>query len=203
MNINEELKLPFNLQFFAEPGGEDGDDGGNEPETKTYTQEEVMALLQSETDKRVTAALKTQAKKYEKQLSLSKLDGAEREKAEKDSRIAELEEMLANMNKANNKSELKSVLGSRGLSAEFADIIEITDDIEESQAKIEVLDKLFKAAVKAEVEKRLAAAGGTPKGNPSLHSGEITKEQFRKMSIAEQAKLAKDRPELYDKLTQY
>ena len=50
-------------------------------ETKTYTQEEVLALLQSETDKRVNQALKTQAKKYEKQLSLSKLDGDEREKA--------------------------------------------------------------------------------------------------------------------------
>ena len=64
-------------------------------ETKTYTQEEVLALLQSETDKRVTAALKTQQKKFDKQLSLSKLDGDERAKAEKDSRIAELEEQLA------------------------------------------------------------------------------------------------------------
>lgn len=203
MLFNEESKvLPFNIQFFAEPAAEDGDEG-NEPETKTYTQEEVLALLQSETDKRVTAALKTQAKKYEKQLSLSKLDGAEREKAEKDNRIAELEEMLANMNKANNKSELKSVLSARGLSAEFADIIDITDDIEESQAKIEVLDKLFKAAVKAEVERRIAQTGGTPRGNSSANSGEITKEQFRKMTIAQQAQLAKDRPELYEKLSQY
>ncbi len=64
-------------------------------ETRTYTQDEVLALLQSETDKRVTAALKTQQKKYEKQLSLSKLDGDERAKAEKDNRIAELEEQLA------------------------------------------------------------------------------------------------------------
>ena len=53
-------------------------------ETKTYTQEEVLALIQSEADKRVTSALKKQQAKYEKQLSLSKLDGSEREKAEKD-----------------------------------------------------------------------------------------------------------------------
>lgn len=173
-------------------------------EAKTYTQEEVLALIQSESDKRVTAALKKAEAKYAKQLSLSKLDGAEREKAEKDDRIKELEEMLASMHKANNKSELKSVLGARGLSAEFADIIDITDDIEESQAKIDVLDKLFKAAVKAEVEKRLAASGGTPRGNTGgINNGEVTKEQFRKMSIAEQAKLAKDRPELYKQLTQY
>lgn len=64
-------------------------------EAKTYTQEEVLALLQSESDKRVSQALKTQAKKYEKQLSLSKLDGDERAKAEKDNYIAELEEWLA------------------------------------------------------------------------------------------------------------
>ena len=170
--------------------------------TKTYTQDEVLALLQSETDKRVSQALKTQAKKYEKQLSLSKLDGAEREKAEKDNRIAELEEMVAQMNRANNKSELKSVLSSRGLSAEFADLIDITEDIAESQAKIDALDKLFKAAVKAEVEKRLAASGGTPKGNTNFNTGgEITKEQFRKMGIAQQAKLAQDFPEIYKKLT--
>ena len=101
-------------------------------EVKTYTQDEVLALIQSEADKRVSQALKTQQKKYEKQLSLSKLDGDEREKAEKDNRIAELEEQLAKFEIERNKSELKSVLASRGLSAEFADIINITDDIEAS-----------------------------------------------------------------------
>lgn len=101
-------------------------------EVKTYTQDEVLALLQSETDKRVSQALKTQQKKYEKQLSLSKLDGEERAKAEKDNRIAELEEQLAQFQVERNKSELKSVLATRGLSAEFADIINITDDIEAS-----------------------------------------------------------------------
>jgi hypothetical protein len=33
-------------------------------EAKTYSQEEVLALLQSETDKRVNQALKKQQKKY-------------------------------------------------------------------------------------------------------------------------------------------
>lgn len=170
---------------------------------KTYTQEEVMALLQSETDKRVTAALKTQEKKFAKQLSLSKLDDDAREKAEKDARIQELEELLRERDISNNKSELKSVLSARGLSAEFADIITISEDLEESQTKIDTLDRLFKAAVKAEVERRLAAAGGTPKGNTSGNPGEITREQFRKMSIAEQNRLAKEYPEQYKRLTTF
>ena len=85
---------------------ETGVETTQEQEVKTYTQEEVLALLQSETDKRVTAALKTQQKKYEKQLSLSKLDGDERAKAEKDNRIAELEEQLAQFHIERNRSEL-------------------------------------------------------------------------------------------------
>ena len=166
-------------------------------EVKTYTQEEVLALLQSEADKRVTAALKKQQKHYEKQLSLSKLDGSEREKAEKDSRIAELEEQLAQFTIERNKSELKSVLSARGLSAEFADIILINDDIEESQTNIDKLDKLFKAAVKVEVEKRLA--GNAPKGNGSV-SAEPTKETAAKMSITERQKLYETNRDLYNKL---
>ena len=167
-------------------------------EVKTYTQDEVLALLQSETDKRVTAALKTQQKKYEKQLSLSKLDGDERAKAEKDNRIAELEEQLAQFHIERNRSELKSVLSSRGLSAEFADIIAINDVIEASQANIDKLDKLFKAAVKAEVEKRIA--GNAPRGNGANLPAEITKESAKKMSMAELAALEKTNPELFNKL---
>lgn len=165
--------------------------------TKTYTQEEVIALLQREGDRRVNQALAKQKKQYEKQISLSKLDGDEREKAEKDAKIQELEEKLSAFEQEKNRSELKSVLASRGLSAEFADIVLITNDLEESQANIDKLDKLFKAAVKAEVEKRLA--GNTPKGN-GVTPTELTREDAKKMSIQELNDLAVKQPELFNKL---
>lgn len=168
-----------------------------EQETKTYTAEEVAKLIQAEADRRTNQALAKQKKEYDKKLSLSKLDGDEREKAEKDNRIAELEEQLAKFQIEANKSELKSVLSSRGLSAEFADIINISDDIEESQANIDKLDKLFKAAVKAEVEKRLA--NNSPKGNTG-NNADLTKEQFKQMPLSEQSALYKTNPELYKKL---
>lgn len=166
-------------------------------ETKTYSQEEVLALLQAETDRRVTEALKKQQRKHDKELSLSKLDGDEREKAEKDNRIAELEEKLVQYEIEKNRSELKSVLATRGLSAEFADIIVINDDIQASQANIDKLDKLFKDAVKSEVEKRLA--GNAPKGNGSS-SVEITKESAKKLSLAEMNELATKDPDKFNKL---
>ena len=168
-------------------------------EVKTYTQEEVLKLLQSETDKRVTEALKTQAKKHEREMSLSKLDDNAREKAEKDNRIAELEERLAQYEVEKNKSELKSVLSTRGLSAEFADIIVINDDLAQSQANIDKLDKLFKDAVKAEVEKRLA--GNAPKGNGTNGTpAEFTKETSKKMSLAEMNDLARKDPDKFKQL---
>ena len=165
---------------------------------KTFTKDEVMKLVQSETDKRVSQALATQKKKYEKQLSLSKLDGAEREKAEKDDTIAELREQLAQFQIEKNRSELKSVLSSRGLSAEFADILNKSDDIEASQANIEKLDKLFKMAVKLEVEKRLA--GNVPKGNGNNAPKEYTKEDIKHMSVAELSRLERQNPDAFRKL---
>lgn len=166
-------------------------------EVKTYTQEEVMKLIQAESDRRTNQALAKQKKEYEKKLSLSSLDEQQRKEAEAQMRIEELQNQLAQFQLEKNKSELKSVLASRNLDVRFADIINITDDLEESQANIETLDKLFKAAVKAEVEKRLA--GNTPKGN-GYSTTEITKESAKKMSLAELAKLKQTNPELYARI---
>lgn len=178
-------------------GGNNNSNPNSNPDVKTYTQEEVLKLIQSEADRRTNQALAKQKKEYERKMSLSKLDDDERAKAEKDNRIAELEEQLAQFQIERNKSELKSVLSSRGLSAEFADIIAINDDIEASQANIDKLDKLFKAAVKAEVEKRLA--GSAPRGNGSSPA-EITKESAKKMSMKELNELMEKNPELFNKL---
>lgn len=198
----KEKYLKLNIQFFAEGEGDPAPatDPVDTEVKDSFSREEVMKLVQAESDKRVTQALATMQKKYEKQLSLSKLDDTARAAAEKDDKISELEKQLAEFQIERNKSELKSVLSSRGLSAEFADIITISDDLEASQANIDKLDKLFKEAVKAEVEKRIA--GTAPRGNSSGKPAEITKDAFSKMSISEQTKLYRESPETYKKLTE-
>ena len=175
----------------------EGTAGSQQEENKTYTQEEVLKLIQSESDKRVSAALKSAEKKWQKKMSLSQLDDEAREKAEKDDKIAELEQQLAQFQIEKNKSELKSVLNSRGLSCEFSDILSISDDLEESQANIDKLDKLFKAAVKAEVEKRLA--GNSPKGSGG-QSQPMTKEEFLKLPMHEMQRLMDSNKEFYTNL---
>ena len=176
-------------------------DLGNEnadQETAMFTKEEVLAMIQSESDKRVAQALKTQQRKFEQKLSLSQLDGDEREKAEKDQKIKELEEQLAEFQIEKNRSELKSVLSSRGLSAEFADILAISDDIEAAQANIDKLDKIFKAAVKYEVEKRIG--GDVLNGNGGGSKAPMTKEEFLKLPMAEMQRLLDGNPTYYNNL---
>ena len=177
--------------------GTQGQGQGQTEEAKTYTAEEVAKLIQAEADRRTNQALAKQKKEYEKKLSLSSLDEQQRKEAEAQMKIEELQSQLAAFQIEKNRSELKSVLSTRGLSAEFADILNISDDIEAAQANIDKLDKLFKAAVKAEVEKRLA--GNTPKGN-GAGTAEITKEAAKKLSMAELDKLARENPELFAKL---
>lgn len=195
MDTNTNTNIDINEQ---NQGGENNSNPNSNPDVKTYTAEEVAKLIQAEADRRTNQALAKQKKEYEKKMSLSNLDEQQRKDAEQQMKIAELEEQLAAFQIEKNRSELKSVLSSRGLSAEFADIIAINDDIEASQSNIDKLDKLFKAAVKSEVEKRLA--GNAPKGNGSGAPAEITKETAKKLSMAELNKLAEEQPELFSKL---
>lgn len=64
-NTMDELNTTTNETLDTESAG-----NNQEQETKTYTQEEVLKLLQSEADKRVNQALAKQKKEYEKKLSL-------------------------------------------------------------------------------------------------------------------------------------
>lgn len=175
--------------------------GVEENTPKTFTEEEVLKLLQSEGDRRVTQALEKQKKKYEKEISLSKLDEDARASAEKDMKIQELQEQLKEFTLVQNKNEVIKVLTARGLNPAFADLVEIGEDIQEAQAKIEQLDKLFKQAVQDEVKKRLSS--GTPNIGNANESKEITKEQFKKMTLAQQSQLYKENPELYKELTKH
>ena len=171
-------------------------------EAKTYTAEEVDALLQSEADRRVTSAMKKKEreiaalkKQIENEKTLSQLDEESRATAEKDMKIAELEGQLKDFQMAQTKNEVMKVLNARGLSAEFADMLAIGTDTEEAQQMIDSFDKLFKKEVAREVKARLAETSAVPQIADAM-SGKMTKEQFNKLSIAEQQAMYDSDPEL-------
>lgn len=158
----------------------------------TFTEEQVLTLIAQDREKTKKELRKELSKEYEKKLSLSKLDDEAREKAEKDDRIAELEQKLAQMTIESNRSELKSTLGARGLDPRFADLLNITDNTEDNQKVISDFDKIWKAAINAEVEKRIS--GNSPKHN-STSPSEMTKESYNKMSLSEQSSYIQAHPE--------
>jgi len=69
--------------------------------------------------------------------------------------------------------------------------------MDESQQRIDKLDKLFKAAVADEVKKRLA----TNKPVVGTSDAALSRDTFHKMSLVERNKLFMSNPELYEKLT--
>jgi len=200
MNENE------NMNIETQNADTQENNEGQENNNITMTKEELTELItkksQSEIDRRVTQAVKKVTEKYEKQLSLSKLDEDKRAVAEKDLRIQELEDQLREFTVLQNKNEVTKTLSARGLSAEFADILIIGDDIDAAQKNIEKLDSLFKTAVAEEVKKKLASIASTPNGGNSADSLSIQKAEFKKMSLAEQNKLYQENKDLYKKLTE-
>lgn len=176
---------------------------GQEPAAtaKTYTQEEVDALLQSEADRRVTEALKKQERKNaekmreaEKLAQMNEQQKYEYQLEQREKALAEKEKALA---LAENKNEASKILAEKGLSLQLVDFV-VAESAEDMNANISLLEKAFKASVKAEVEKRLGSS--SPKKNLPPDEA-ITKESFKKMSILEQNKLFSENPELYKALT--
>lgn len=169
-------------------------------ETKTYTQEEVDKLLQSEVDRRITSALKKQAKSNEAKIKeaqkLAQMNESEKfqyELEQREKAIAEKEKALA---LAENKNEASKILADKGLSLSLVDFV-IAEDAETMNSNIRLLEKAFKDSVKREVEKRLGSSA--PKKN--LPPDEtITKEQAKKMGIRERQQLLMNNPELYAQL---
>ena len=142
-------------------------------EVKTYTQEEVDKLLQQETDRRVTSALKKQQQKFENERAeaekLRDMDEAQKKEYEFQKRVAELE----------------------------ADYI-VAEDAETMMTNINDFEKAWKAALADAVNARLAAPA--PKGSSVSQTG-MTKEQFAKLTVSQQAELYKTNPELYKQMT--
>ena len=178
----DEFRL--NLQLFAEDGA--GTEGGagaepaanaqNQAEPQMFTMDQVVKMIQAEADKRVTAALAKQKKAHEREMSLSGLDEQQRTIAERDQRIAELIEQNQALTIAQNRAELMKTLAGRGLPVEFADVIEVGEDVEGAQQKVDALDAAFKRAVEEAVKARLA--GKAMPGKSGASANVTTKAQI-------------------------
>ena len=175
------------------------DEGANTP--KTYTEEEVRVLLQQEGDRRVSQALNKQRKEMEKKQAeaekLREMDESQRKEYEYNKKVEELEAKEREFAIAQNKLEASKVLANRGLPVAFVDYV-VADDADTMMTNIDTFDKAFKAAVSDAVAARIAQP--TPRTG-SAQQGGMTREQFRKLNLAQQAEIYKTNPTLYKEMT--
>ena len=170
-------------------------------EVKTYTQEEVDKLLQQEADRRVTSALKKQAEKFEREKAESEklrdMDEQQRKEYEYEKKVKELENKEREFNLMQNKLEASKIMGEHGLPVSFVDYI-VAKHAETMMANITNFETQWKAAVADAVSARIAQPA--PKGSNVSQTG-LTKEAFKKMSLAQQSEIYRTNPELYKQLT--
>lgn len=157
-------------------------------ETK-FTQADVDSMISKLYEKWNKQA----EKKIKQQQSLVGLDEKDRKLKEAELRAEEAEEKVKAFQILEHKQEVTKVLNARGLSVEFVDYLNLTDDTVANQQMIDKLDKLFKASVKAEVEKRIG--GNTPRTSTiGLETG-MTKEKYKQLNDKEKITYLMENPD--------
>ena len=170
-------------------------------EPKTYTEAELLDIVQRESDKRVTQALKKAQAKFEAKQSeaekLRKMDEEQRKEYEFQQKLNEFEAQKKEFAITQNRLEASKVLSERGLPVQFVDYI-VAEDADSMMDSINTFEKQWKAALADAVSNALAK-GSKPSAANTSQTG-LTKEAFKKMSIAQQAELFNTNPTLYKEL---
>lgn len=178
-------------------------------EVKTYTEEEVQAMLQKETDRKTTKALETAKSKWEAEYQ-AKLE-TEKSEAEKLAKMSEAERFNAELLKQKDafeseraqfnreKLELQTVkeLAAEGLPTEFSSYV-LADSAETIKENIKTFKTKWQAGIEKAVDERLQ--GRTPKTANRPNGEVITKEQFSNMGYNERLNLFNSNPDLYEQL---
>ena len=180
-------------------------------ETKTYTEEELQKLLQSETDRKVSKALETAKSKWEQEYEqkleaekseaekLASMSAEERAKAEFEREKEEWLKEKSKFEKEKMKLEATKLLNSEGLPITFVDYV-VGDTAEDVQENIKVFKEEWTKSLDEAVTERLK--GRTPSGS-ALQSKDIakmTKAEFGKLPYKERERMLKVDPDIVSKL---
>lgn len=174
---------------------------GQEVEVKTFTEEEVNKLLQAEADRRVSAALKKQEHKFLTQMQeaekLRAMNEEQKVQYQLEQREKQIQEKEREFALLQNKYQAQSIMNEKNIPLAFVDFI-VAEDAETMMSNITLFEREFRAAVRAEVDKRIASPA--PKAGIGVAKG-ITKEEFSRMTLAQQSELYMQDPELFKQLS--
>ena len=152
---------------------------------KLKQQEMQEKLIEEESEKlaKMTEAEKAKAK-------------AERERKRFEEKVARYEAEMKAFEQEKIKNQTMKLLGEKGLPIELSQFIN-SNTADEIMENVEVFEKCWSEAIEKSVTERLR--GTAPKTRATV--GGITKEEFKKMSLSQQAEIARKNKDLYLELS--
>lgn len=207
--FQEKHRIPFNLQLFAEDGGDGGDDGSDdgddgsddgdddhsdEPEKK-YTDADIDKIVKDRLARERKAAEKKARQQAEAE-KLKNMTAAEKRDAEFEQMKARLASLEAEKNQAEMLSTASDILKDAGIvvSSKLVGHL-IAETADETKANVDEFVKLYNDAVNKGVKAAMKASGSNPKkGGTST----LTKEDIMKVkNPSERQKLIKENMHLF------
>lgn len=203
-------RWPFNLQLFADDGGdddtddgddsdgdEDGDDEGEEgkPEKK-YTDADVDRMVKQRLARERKAAEK-KAKEAAEAEKLKRMTAAEKRDAEFEQMKARLASLEAEKNQAEMLSTASDILKDAGVNVSSKLVGHlIAETADETKANVDEFVKLFNDAVNKGVKAAMKANGSNPKRKGDTSS--LTRDEIMKTKDPlERQKLIKENINLF------
>ena len=203
------IRIPFNLQLFAEDGGDSGDDGSDdgddgsddgdddhsdEPEKK-YTDADIDKIVKERLARERKAAEKKARQQAEAE-KLKNMTAAEKRDAEFEQMKKELAELKAEKQNADMLSTASDILKDAGINVSSKLVGHlIAETADETKANVDEFVKLYNDAVNKGVKAAMKASGSNPKkGGTST----LTREEIMKVkNPAERQKLIKENMHLF------
>ena len=203
--LNDTIRM--NLQLFAE-------DTTTEAETtevdaveqvKTYTEDEVKAQVQAETDRKVTKALETAKVKWleEEQAKLkqaeelAKLSEKERLAKELEIQRNEFEQEKSKFQRERLTLQTEKDLISKDMPAEFAPFV-VADTAEQTLININTLQASWQAAIEKAIDDKVK--GRTPSGNPQQQTGEVNPWKKETFNLTKQGEIIMSNPSVAEQM---
>ena len=207
--FQEKHRIPFDLQLFAEDGGDSGDDGSDdadddsedsdddksgEPEKK-YTDADIDKIVKDRLARERKAAEKKARQQAEAE-KLKNMTAAEKRDAEFEQMKRELAELKAEKQNADMLSTASDILKDAGINVSSKLVGHlIAETADETKANVDEFVKLYNDAVNKGVKAAMKASGSNPKkGGTST----LTREEIMKVkNHAERQKLIKENMHLF------
>lgn len=167
-------------------------------EVKTFTQDEVDKMISKRLQrerKDIEAKIEAERKEAEE---LAKLSEQEKQKKLFEKQVREFEETKKAFEAERLLNETSKQLAFKNLPIEFAEMLK-GEDAESTFNNINVFEAKFNEALEKMVTERLR--GAVPKIATSSEVKAISKDDFKKMNMAQRIKLRNDNPSLYAELS--